>query len=688
VKSIINDWQERLFLFLFFAFLATALIGPIASTTAIPDLADYINHLGAIIQAKMALIEGQFPLRITPAEQSGWRYPFYQFYSPSTYTFAGTLYWLLTPHNPLLAYKITIWIALVAAGLFMYQLTHWLTKSKPAAILASVVYLTSPYYIIVVNRLGSLGETIALAIVPAVVYYTLQRYFHPTKDKTLLQTSLVWYLLITTHLVTFVYTSLMMGILVLLITLQNRHHWRNLIHTGIAYLLACMLACWYLAPIAFLAKYFLLSDTYNTTAHINYFHPLLSYLVSPSALISTEYRNALFKLHPGIGWPILFAFGLSVYAYCKKIKSHNQRADYLLPSFLILFAIAFLMAWSPFDFWRWLPKPLLIAQYSWRLLSQVSWIGAVLFAWAITALYQKRLDLSHVCIGVFIICMSASQWMPGIKYSTIDVAAFIKNPTFVYNHNAYSINFAKYTQFVTQIDSMLIEPDSKLKTKSPYILHRELLNIADKPYISLEGTVTEKSPSHQQLTALLNNTEIGTTALVSGKLQWNIPLPPATSLAENKPIQLQFQVEDKDNKRKLVTADNITLDKLLLSGFLKPSETLNVEQIKSSCHLEKSDTVCDIKVPVSTTLIELPILYYPKLLSITLNGKPTMAQGVMYQGYLLAGVIPKAGEINHIRINFQGLDWANQISRLGWGLWLFVFMALWYRKLKQAKETS
>lgn len=678
-----HDWQERLFLFLFFAFLATALIGPIASTSAIPDLADYVNHLGAIIQAKMALIEGQFPLRITPAEQSGWRYPFYQFYSPTVYTFAGLVYWLLTPSNPLLAYKITIWVALVAAGLFMYQLTHWFIKSKPAAILASVVYVTSPYYIIVVNRLGSLSETLALALVPAVVYYTLQRYFHPTKDKTLVQASLVWYLLITTHLVTFIYTSLMVGIFVVLLTLQNRHHWRNLVHVGIAYFLACILACWFLAPIAALAKYFLLSDTYNTTSHINYFHPLLSYLVSPSALISTEYRNALFKLHPGIGWPILFAFGITVFAFCKKLKSHHPRANYLLPSLLIVFIIAFFMAWSPFDFWRWLPKPLLVAQYSWRLLSQVSWIGAILFAWAVTVLYQKRLDLSHAIIGIFIIGMSASQWMPDIKYSTIDLAAFIKNPLFVYNHNAYSINFAKHTQFVTHIDSMLIEPDSKLKTTSPYLLHRELLNIADKPYISVQGVISEKMPAHQQVIALLNDVVISTTSLNPGKLEWNIPLPPTSTLPNNKPILLQFKMKNENNKEALPALDNLSLDRVLLTGFLKPTETLNVEQTKSACHQEKSTTVCKINVPITTKLIELPILYYPKLLFITLNGKPMNAEGVMYQGYLLASVTPDAGKMNDIRIEFRGLTWANKVSYFGWGIWLFVLISIFYRGLKQ-----
>ena len=189
--NILNKalFRDRLSYFIFYSILAAGIMSPIAADSYIPGLADYINHLSAIIQAKMALLEGQFPLRIAPLEQEGWRYPYFQFYSPTTYTLAGLIYLVLTPHNPLIAYKITIWCGLMAGGFYMNRLAYWFVKSKPAAFLASITYLMSPYYIVVVNNFCDLSEILSLGIVPAAFYYVFQRYYHPS-NINLLQTGL------------------------------------------------------------------------------------------------------------------------------------------------------------------------------------------------------------------------------------------------------------------------------------------------------------------------------------------------------------------------------------------------------------------------------------------------------------------------------------------------------------------
>lgn len=92
VKWMSYDLKQPLLLFLFYSFVAVGLLAPIAANDTIPGLADYVNHLAGIIEAKFALAEGQFPLRIAPFELNGFRYPLFQFYSPTTYTLAGTLY--------------------------------------------------------------------------------------------------------------------------------------------------------------------------------------------------------------------------------------------------------------------------------------------------------------------------------------------------------------------------------------------------------------------------------------------------------------------------------------------------------------------------------------------------------------------------------------------------------------------
>ncbi|MDR3491289.1 MAG: hypothetical protein P4M12_04495 [Gammaproteobacteria bacterium] len=69
--------NSLIFIFLFFASLAVILLIPTSSLRYPSNHADYINHLALIIQAKSALLEWQFPLRIAPFEHNGWRYPLF-----------------------------------------------------------------------------------------------------------------------------------------------------------------------------------------------------------------------------------------------------------------------------------------------------------------------------------------------------------------------------------------------------------------------------------------------------------------------------------------------------------------------------------------------------------------------------------------------------------------------------------
>ncbi len=75
-------------------------------------------------------------------------------------------------------------------------------------------------------------------------------------------------------------------------------------------------------------------------------------------------------------------------------------------------------------------------------------------------------------------------------------------------------------------------------------------------------------------------------------------------------------------------------------------------------------------------LLELPILYYPKLLNIVLNGKTVPYQSVLYLDHLITSVAPVSGEMNTITIQFRGLVWANRISLFSWCLWGILLVLL------------
>ena len=97
-------------------FVATALLSPLQSNEFFPSTGEIGNHMGFIVQAKTALDEGQFPIRIAPFQHHGWRYPAFQFYSPFPYIVGALAMKWLAPQNPLIAFKAVMWLALFCGG--------------------------------------------------------------------------------------------------------------------------------------------------------------------------------------------------------------------------------------------------------------------------------------------------------------------------------------------------------------------------------------------------------------------------------------------------------------------------------------------------------------------------------------------------------------------------------------------
>ena len=142
-----------------YAVIAFALLSPMASPYVLPDIPDTQAHVSLIVQARMALEEGQFPLRVAPWEHNGWRIPFYQFYNQVPSTVGGLIYKYLTPSNPYMAYLIVIWLSLTVAALFIYRTSFYLTSSVPASVLAGTIYIAAPYFLINIHVRGDFGRS-------------------------------------------------------------------------------------------------------------------------------------------------------------------------------------------------------------------------------------------------------------------------------------------------------------------------------------------------------------------------------------------------------------------------------------------------------------------------------------------------------------------------------------------------
>lgn len=164
---------------------AFLLMLPMASNSKIPAALDHANHIAHIVQARMALEERQFPLRVAPWEYEGWRYPAFHFYSQLLHTAGAVIHKLVTRSNPYSAYKLILWISLVFSGFFMYRTAYWLSQSRPGALMTGLVYMAAPYFLINIHAREAFTEAVAQGVLPAALYGSLRCYARPHPKKVI-----------------------------------------------------------------------------------------------------------------------------------------------------------------------------------------------------------------------------------------------------------------------------------------------------------------------------------------------------------------------------------------------------------------------------------------------------------------------------------------------------------------------
>ncbi len=679
MKAASRYFPITLFVLLFLGFIAASTIAPLAAHFEAPMSFDLLNHIASIMQAKLALAEGQLPIRQALSQDDGFYYPNFQFYSPSSYTIAGLIYKWLTPSNPFTALKMTLWLSITLGGFYMYRLGLWFLKSKPAALLTSVTYLTSPYYLIVLDHLCGFNEAVAIGIIPIILYYSFMTYHFPNQHKYLLLTAISWYLLITTHLITFVYSASLIGFLFFIVTLKNRHHFKRFIQVGIGFTLGCLLAMWFLAPILTLSKYFYISGTFSTyDAFSQRFPPFLGLFAFNANYFSLAAgsKDLISQTAPAVGIPILLGMIIAIYIIYHR-KSAIKRVDFWIPYLIITLVIAILLTWSPLNLWKLLPQSYRVGQYSWRMLSQVIWAGSLITGWVIYEIFQKKLNAKHVILGTFILTLATSAWLPITKAQSISLREFFNKPKILFNPTAYLLNIRDHTSLVDLIDNYTLDTlvsGKNLALKQDYFLPRSLLDLAKSPTLTLEGNIPDDFKKNINLIAVINKKDTAKLLLKPGKFKWEIPLTNYPSILHSKE-NLTLQFKTLTVKGETPSQTNIPLAKIYLTGFYNQNEILPIDRIKKYCSSKNNVTSCIIAAPEGTKLLELPVFFYPHFLKVTLNGKNIPYKSILESSRALVEVDAIPGKTNNISVEFVGLIWANRISELAVFLCLLLLIS-------------
>src|SRR5215218_6347711 len=158
--------------FLLFALFAVFFVLPFTSDRIAYSPASDLNaHLSGIWEARSALLEGQFPVRVAPHQLDGQRYPILQFYGNFPYT-AGAVLTLVAGANPYTAWKIVTAATVALAGFYTYKCVLALTRQVWPAVVAGAVFVLAPYVTTDIRARFAYPESVSLCLLPALLFYS------------------------------------------------------------------------------------------------------------------------------------------------------------------------------------------------------------------------------------------------------------------------------------------------------------------------------------------------------------------------------------------------------------------------------------------------------------------------------------------------------------------------------------
>ncbi|AIE75699.1 MULTISPECIES: hypothetical protein [unclassified Synechocystis] len=686
-------YKNRIAILTYFllALIALAWMAPMASAKIIFSINDHTSHIGYIVQARMALEEGQFPLRVAPLENFGFRYPGFQFYSQLPYFFGAIIYKFFTPTNPYTAYKILLWLSLWLGGVFIYRLGFFLTRSHIASVLGGVTYMSAPYFLNNVHARGAFTEAIAQGILAIVLFYVFQTFYYP-HYRHLIYGALAWCALGLTHIITFVYTTIFIALLGGIFLLKNKpNYWqKGAIYISLSYVWAWLLALYFLAPVALESSNLAIRrqieaiNPFNTTD----ITPIAN-LLAPNSLPHqpTELGIApTYGFHPAVGWILLASFGTVIY-FVFASQSLPRRLWQSQPWFTPLvsvFIVALFLTWSPINIWNILPRQLWVTQFTFRFLTHVMWSGALLTTLAIILIFRERLRSRHLILGILIIVIASRPWLP-IPRGTVTVEELLQDPLFrysgaldyLYRLPNKSIPVSTKSQPAVEkiygkAELQLLHPDWIPGYLSWDVFINGPLPIdvdipyptwppQEKPTLVLQGRVPmDKIKDQANLIVFVDQQPLASIPLNQEQLKAEIPFS-NIQFAGNG-FELKFIVDGE-------TTDGnplyIRMDHLYFDGFSPENTLLPVDVTREMCSQKGSITDCEIDVTKEVSTIQLPILYYPQMQQILLDNQPVEGFFTNYYDFNLLTLSLSPGK-HQIQVKFMGLIWANWISLLAW----------------------
>lgn len=450
---------------LLYLLISIAILWPHRSAQFRPA-ADLEFAIALSVEAGNALREGQFPIRVAPRQHDGLRYPIFQYYGNFPYTVTGLL--CLAGIDPYSAWKLVTLAALICGAYFTQRSAYLLSRRHLAAVIGGCVFLTAPYLLTDVNARGAFSEYTAFCLLPAALYFTLRRAISRRK-RYLFACAITWTLVGLSHNIAYLYGVLFIGLFIFSLLRWNRKLLPRLGRLAIAGILHGVLIAWYFAPQWYSVRLLSLNEVKSTDVAWSalVLNPI-RILLAPT-LSSTADGSVTPGLGLQVGMPILAAAALAMAALCLPRVPRGRKAA--LVRLTALLCVALFMAWTPFNFWRHLPRTLWFVQLPYRLLMFVVLWGSLLAACALATCFPRMSSRTAV-VCLLLLGAAASSYVPRavplqpdlvrqeMVHPDVGVAAlvgYLLSPTAIANTSWSNVN-PDFTNWKVRLEQIQAQP--------------------------------------------------------------------------------------------------------------------------------------------------------------------------------------------------------------------------------------
>lgn len=267
-----------------------------------------------------------------------------------------------------------LFLILFSAGACLYKLVYCMTDNRNTALLAGIIYITTPYFFTDIYVRHALGECMAFVFVP-MVFLGLYHLFNTEKNHY------YWVLGVSGLLLSHNIATILTAIFALIYCVI---HYKNFSRSRVQKALLLdvlwivLITSFYWAPFLqtkFSAEYRVFEKGAMATQE-----SLLGSLLSAKDLFITQ-KDTSYVFE--IGLPVILMLAFSFVTF--RVLKENQK-EYLF--FLISGVVSIWMSTKYFP-WKWLPSQCYIVQFSWRMLLFSSFFFAIVASINMSTLIKK-----------------------------------------------------------------------------------------------------------------------------------------------------------------------------------------------------------------------------------------------------------------------------------------------------------